>query len=195
MSGRWYQLIGKLYLRGCGVTVGASPTLHGLPIVARTSSSSIVVGDGVVLCSNSRFTALGVNHPVILRTLRPGSAIRIGNNCGLSGTVICAAQRVEIGNNALIGANVTIADTDFHPLDPEGRRFSNDQSKIACAPVRLEDNVFVGAGSTILKGVTIGENSVIGAGSVVTKSIPPNVVAAGNPCRPIKSLAVLEMLA
>jgi acetyltransferase-like isoleucine patch superfamily enzyme len=90
---------------------------------------------------------------------------------------------------------VTITDTDFHPLDPAGRRYCKDDSRIRCAPVRLEDNVFVGAGSTILKGVTIGRNSVIGAGSIVTKSIPANVVAAGNPCRPIGKLAAMEMLA
>ena len=192
---RWYQLIGRLYLWSSGIEAGVKPTLFGLPIVSRAKSSSIVVGDRAVLCSDSRFTALGVNHPVILRTLRRGSQIRLGNDVGLSGTVICAAQRVEIGNSTLIGANVTITDTDFHPIDPAGRRYCNDDSKIRCAPVRLEDNVFVGAGSTILKGVTIGRNSVIGAGSVVTRSIPPNVVAAGNPCRPIGQIADLEMLA
>lgn len=192
LASRWYHAIGKAYLRGQGVVAGTKPTLFGLPIISRAPSSSVTIGDRVVLCSDSRFTALGVNHAVILRTLRRGAEIRLGNDVGLSGTVICAAQRVEIGNNGLIGANVTITDTDFHPLDPHGRRYSRDESKIRSAPVRIEDNVFVGAGSTILKGVTIGANSVIGAGSVVTASIPPNVVAAGNPCRPIKSLVAAD---
>jgi acetyltransferase-like isoleucine patch superfamily enzyme len=86
---------------------------------------------------------------------------------------------------------VTIVDTDFHALDPyvEGGRMSNNDPKnVAAAPVIVEDNVFVGANSIILKGVTIGENSVIGAGSVVTRSIPANVIAAGNPARMLRQL-------
>jgi acetyltransferase-like isoleucine patch superfamily enzyme len=52
----------------------------------------------------------------------------------------------------------------------------------------INDNVWLGAGTTVLKGVEIGENSVIGAGSVVTKNIPANVIAAGNPCRVIRAI-------
>ena len=188
VSSRWYRLIGGYYLRAAGVRVGQKPTLFGLPIVSQSGASLIEIGDRAVLCSKSRFTALGVNHAVILRTLRRGAEILIGNDVGLSGTVICAAQRVEIGDHALLGANVTIADTDFHPLDPIGRRYESDPSRIRCAPVRLERNVFIGAGSVILKGVTIGENSVVGAGSVVSASIPKNCIAAGNPCRVLRKI-------
>ena len=77
------------------------------------------------------------------------------------------------------GANVTIMDGDAHQDD--SRAGKN-------APIVIEDNVWIGANATILKGVTIGRNSLIGAGSVVVKSIPENVIAAGNPCRVIKSL-------
>lgn len=56
------------------------------------------------------------------------------------------------------------------------------------APIVIEDDVWVGAHSFILKGVTIGARSIIGAGSVVTKNIPADCVAAGNPCRVIKNL-------
>jgi len=185
---RWYRLIGPLYLRACRLTFGKSPSLFGLPIVSMAPSSLIALGDRAVLCSNSLFTALGVNHPVVLRTLRSGAEIRIGNDAGLSGTTICAAQSVVIGDNALIGANVTIADTDFHALDPQGRRYNQQESSIRSAPVRIEDNVFIGTGSIVLKGVTIGENSVIGAGSVVSSSIPRNSIAAGNPCRVLRRL-------
>ena len=195
LCARWWKMIGRIYLQSSGVAVGEDLTLFGLPVISLANSSSIVIGDRAVLCSDSRFTALGVNHAVVLRTLRQGAQILLGNDVGLSGTSVCAAQRIEIGHNALIGANVTITDTDFHPLDPAGRRYCKDDSRIHSAPVRLEENVFVGAGSTILKGVTIGRNSVIGAGSIVAKSIPANVVAAGNPCRPIGNLPALEMLA
>ena len=57
-----------------------------------------------------------------------------------------------------------------------------------CKPIIIEDNVWLGINSSVLKGVTIGKNSVIGAGSVVTKNIPANVIAAGNPCRVIKKI-------
>ncbi len=60
--------------------------------------------------------------------------------------------------------------------------------KEQCAPVRLEDNVFVGAGSIILPGVRIGKNTIIGAGSLVNKDVPSNCIAAGNPIKIIKQL-------
>jgi len=89
----------------------------------------------------------------------------------------------------MLGANVTIADTDFHALEPRGRRFNKNPEAIGSAPVRIQDNVFVGTGAYILKGVTIGANSVVGAGSVVTSSIPADVIAAGNPARVIRRLS------
>ena len=70
-------------------------------------------------------------------------------------------------------------------MNYEVRRTSNEGTK--SAPIAMEDDVWVGAHSIILKGVTIGARSIIGAGSVVTKSIPADCVAAGNPCMLIKS--------
>jgi maltose O-acetyltransferase len=60
------------------------------------------------------------------------------------------------------------------------------------APVHLEENVFIGDGTKILKGVTIGRDSVVGAGSVVTRSIQPGVIAAGNPARVVRDLVDAE---
>ena len=71
-------------------------------------------------------------------------------------------------------------------LDNRYRCTSNEGTK--SPPIVIEDDVWVGAHSIILKGVTIGARSIIGAGSVVTKSIPADCVAAGNPCRVIKNL-------
>lgn len=90
---------------------------------------------------------------------------------------------IYIGNHVMIGPNVTIA-TAGHPIDPDLRR-EVAQFNI---PVRIGDNVWIGANSVVLPGVTIGENSVIGAGSVVTKDIPANVVAVGNPCRVLREV-------
>lgn len=84
---------------------------------------------------------------------------------------------IYIGDFVMIGPNVTIA-TAGHPINPVLRK------KVAQfnIPVKSGNNVWIGANSVILPGISIGENSVIGAGSIVTKNIPDNVVAVGNPC-------------
>jgi acetyltransferase-like isoleucine patch superfamily enzyme len=181
-------LIGRLRLRVEGVTFGEGLVLLGIPIVSRADKSSIVLGRRVVLVSDSWYTALGVNHPVVLRTLGPGAEIVINDDVGISGGAICAARRIAIGPGCLLGANVTIADTDFHPVRPENRRYEDRPSHVPAAPVTIDENVFIGSDVIVLKGVHIGRNSVIGAGSVVTQDVPPDSVAAGIPCRVIGSV-------
>jgi acetyltransferase-like isoleucine patch superfamily enzyme len=178
----------KLHL--LGVEYGEGVTFFGSPIVSRMPGTTIKIGSYVQLCSWSWFTALGVNHPVVLRTLEVGALIEIGDHVGISGGSICAAKSVSIGSYTMFGANVTVADTDFHPLKAENRRYSNEG--VNAAPVVVGRNVFVGTGSIILKGVHIGDNCIIGAGAVVTHSIPANTIAAGNPCKVIRSLLEAE---
>ena len=185
---RWWNLTGRILLKINGVTFHGPPILYGYPIVSLKPDSKIVLGDAVVLCSDSRFTDLGVARPVILRTLSSKARIIIGPDTGLSGVVICAADSIEIGSECLLGADVQIFDNDFHKLTPENRRHDNSPDKIGTAPVIIEDNVFIGAGSKVMKGVKIGKNSVIGAGSIVSRDIPPNSIAAGNPARIIAEL-------
>ena len=100
-------------------------------------------------------------------------------------------QKINFGNNVMIGGNTVIYDTNFHSLDPSLRNTNNDKVYAKKAAVNIKDNVFIGAHTTILKGVTIGENSVIGACSVVSKDIPPNEIWAGNPAKFIKKIIVL----
>ena len=90
---------------------------------------------------------------------------------------------IYIGHHVMIAPNVTITATG-HPVHPELRKNGTQFS----IPVRIEDDVWIGANVVILPGVTIGKNSVIGAGSVVTKNIPQNVVAVGNPCRVLREI-------
>jgi acetyltransferase-like isoleucine patch superfamily enzyme len=99
----------------------------------------------------------------------------------MSGTTICAAQSVVIGDYTRIGANVTIADTDFHSLDPSKRRDNDEANYAKVAPIVIGHDVFIGASSFILKGVRVGDYAVVGAGSVVTKDVPDYAVVAGNP--------------
>ncbi len=90
---------------------------------------------------------------------------------------------IYVGDSVMFGPNVTVA-TAGHPVNPELRR-AVAQFNI---PVHIGNNVWIGANSVILPGVTIGDNSVIGAGSVVTKDIPENVVAVGNPCKVLREI-------
>ncbi|MEA1989588.1 MAG: DapH/DapD/GlmU-related protein [Pseudomonadota bacterium] len=187
----YYKFFLPVYLKLSGVSCLGRINIVGKPIITLNAHSRIILKENVTLCSDSKYTDLGVNHPVVLRTLRANAEIIIGSFTGISGGSFCAFSSIIIGNNCLIGANVTISDSDFHSLKPQNRRFNVNEEDIMTSPVVLEDNVFVGTGSIILKGVTVGENSVIGAGSVVTKNIPSNCIYAGNPAKLIKSLSVL----
>ena len=96
---------------------------------------------------------------------------------------ILDVAKVTIGENVLFAPNVSIY-TAGHPVHPVSRQSGYEYG----IPVTIGDNVWVGGNVVITPGVTIGDNVVIGAGSVVTKDIPANVVAAGNPCRVIRSI-------
>nr|WP_303621206.1 acyltransferase [Kocuria sp. WN036] len=149
-------------------------------------NSHIELGNGVVLCSDSKRTALGVSRPVILRTLTPSALISIGDEVGLSGTVVCSAYSVHIGDRCLIGADVIICDTDFHPVDCVPRRHEPIPEPISDDAIHIGNDVFIGARSTILKGTTIGDGAVVGAGSLVSGDVPAWTVYAGIPARLIR---------
>lgn len=113
-----------------------------------------------------------------------GSRIALGDHVyANTGLTVIDDTFVTIGSHVMLGPRVTISAAS-HPVDPELRR----QAYQYDLPVVLEENVWVGAGATILPGVTIGKNSVIGAGSVVERDIPPDVVAAGVPCRVLREI-------
>ena len=113
-----------------------------------------------------------------------GRRITLGDHVyANTGLTVIDDTFVTIGSHVMLGPRVTISAAS-HPVDPELRR----QAYQYDLPVVLEENVWVGAGATILPGVTIGKNSFIGAGSVVDRDIPPDVVAAGVPCRVLREI-------
>jgi len=177
------SLMARVRLYAEAVDVAEGVTLIGVPIVQRAPDSRIDIGPRVVLCSTSRATALGVAHPVVLRTLRPTATLSIGADTGISGATICAAVSVQIGARCLIGADAMIVDTDFHPLAPAGRRYAGDEGGIGSAAVVIGDDVFLGARCAVLKGVNIGAGSVVGCGAVVVSDVPSGSIVAGNPAR------------
>ena len=113
-----------------------------------------------------------------------GKHVHFGNNVYANfGLTLVDDTDIYVGDKVMFGPHVTVA-TAGHPINPE-LRYQAMQYNI---PVRIGENVWLGAHCVVLPGVTIGDNSVIGAGSVVTKDIPPNVVAVGNPCRVLREI-------
>ena len=147
----------------------------------------------------------------------PGK-IKIGNHCEIAGSLIsqddgritigdCTMIRensiigsicnVTIGSYVIISNNIHIYDNNNHPTDPSIRKemckqdFHGDCWRwkySAFSPVVIQDNVFIGERSTILKGVTIGEGAIVASNSVVTKDVPPYTIVAGNPAKVVKKI-------
>ncbi len=162
-----------------GICYGKRVKFVGNTIFFKAPSSSIIIGDDCFFVSTSHANFRGINHKCIIETRIEGARIKIGRGCGLSGVSIVADRFVSIGNNVLVGANCIIGDRDDH-----GDKYPQCQPK----PVIIKDKVWLGMNVVVLKGVTIGENTIIGANSIVTNDIPANCVAAGVPCRIIKTL-------
>jgi maltose O-acetyltransferase len=113
-----------------------------------------------------------------------GYNISVGTDTFVNyGAIVLDVVPVAIGDRVQIGTGVQILTAD-HPRDPELRRTGAESG----SPVTIEDDVWIGSGAIVCPGVSVGANSVIGAGSVVTRAVPAGVVAAGNPCRVIRSL-------
>ena len=117
-----------------------------------------------------------------------GCNIYFGNNCEVNmNCTFLDDNKIIIGDNVLIAPNVQIY-TAYHPTHYLDRfTISENETfnfcKTQTAPVIIGKNVWIGGGTIILPGVTIGDNTVIGAGSVVTKDIPADTIAYGNPCK------------
>lgn len=149
---------------------------YGLPHIRIANSSKVSVGANCVFRSSATSNLIGINRRCILFA-DANAELSIGEKSGLSGTVIGCFKSIRLGKNVRCGANTLITDSDWHQNDPRSGE---------PRPVNIGDNVWLGVNVTVLKGVTIGENTVIGAGSLVVKDIPANVIAAGNPCKVLR---------
>lgn len=146
-----------------------------------TRSPGLVFGDGVRAYA---WTAFNVE---------PAGVLEIGDRSILVGAVFMCARSIVIGRDVVVAYHVTIADSDFHPLDPESRRRDaianapggdrEGRSAFEARPVVIEDGARIGIGAIILKGTRVGRNARIGAGAVVTADVAPGAVVAGNPAR------------
>ena len=146
-----------------------------------TRDPGLVIGDR---CAVYAWTTFNVE---------PDGQLLVGDDCVLVGAVFMCAERIELGRGVVVSYGVTIADSDFHPVDPDARRLDalanapggdrRSRPLIESRPVRIGDGAWVGIGAIVLKGVAIGEGARIGAGAVVTRDVPAGAVVEGNPAR------------
>ena len=146
----------------------------------------LIIGNRFFCNNTCTSNSIGLIQPCIFNISKRNSVIKIGDNVGISGSTLNASQRIEIGDNSIIGSGCLITDTDSHPIIAADRHRSDWQKYTKRKPIYIGKNVFVGARSIVMKGVTIGDGAVIGAGSVVTKDVPTNAIVAGNPAKIIK---------
>jgi acetyltransferase-like isoleucine patch superfamily enzyme len=115
----------------------------------------------------------------------PGAYLHVGHNVYLNnGATVVAYCGIEIGDNTFIGDFVAVYDTNHHSLD--------GAHPVKSAPVVIGTNVWLGRHVTVLPGSRIGDHTVVSAGSVVRGDLPPRVLAAGNPAKPIRKLDIPE---
>lgn len=182
---RFYNLI---KLNTYGINHGKHTVIHGHFGLYLAENAFVRIGDFFYCSSGKHLNPLCRNIQANI-TINKNAILCIGNNVGMSSPTIWAHISITIGNNVMLGANVTIMDSDAHSLNYKERRILTlDKSKKHDKPIVIEDDVFIGMNSIILKGVTIGARSIIGAGSVVTESIPADCIVAGNPAKIIRTL-------
>jgi acetyltransferase-like isoleucine patch superfamily enzyme len=189
------KIIFLIKIKWWGISVGSGLSMCGIMSIMKAPGSLISIGDRCRILSKFNSNLHGLDRKSMFSTLQANAKLIIGNDCGFSSLVIACSDNISIGDRVMIGANCTITDTDSHSIDFRER--SPDYYKLRCkgwtenvktSPISIEDDVFIGMHCIILKGVTIGKGSVIGAGCIVSKSIPGNVIAAGNPAVPVRKL-------
>ena len=153
-------------------------TAVGFPVRV---AGSVQIHNGGTIRIGDRVRVRATHVPVELASLE-GGALDIGRGTFInSGVSICAQKSVTIGRNCAIGNYSLIMDSDFH-------RVGDHTLPPEASPVVIEDDVWLGARVTILKGVTVGRGAVVAAGAVVTKNVAPNTLVGGVPARFIKQI-------
>ncbi len=156
---------------GTGLRIESMPYIRG--------KGEITVGNGVNLSGKIVIEFAGDKAP----QFTIGDKSFIGHGC-----IFNLRSGITIGNDCLIASNVCMQDNDGHPLDPVARARGDAVLPEQIKPIIIGNNVWIGWGATILKGVTIGDNAIIGAGSVVTKPVLSNEIVGGNPAKKIGSV-------
>ncbi len=153
------------------------------------SKFPLISGYGTVNVGDNVTIGRDVNFAVSYKVME-NPTITIGDNVYLGfQTCFFCADRITVGNRVLIAAGVHIYDNNNHPLDPVERADNKPVEKENISPVTIGNDVWIGSGSCILKGVTIGDGAVVALRSVVTKDVPPMAIVAGNPAKVVKFIS------
>jgi acetyltransferase-like isoleucine patch superfamily enzyme len=177
---------------------------HGvLPPNVRVGAGTVISGEFAFKRFRSRMTpalVIGAQSTMdgVQFAIGEEGSIEIGESCYFTNAVLLCELALRIGSYVVVGWNTTIADTDFHPLEPALRV----ADAVACSPlgrgrprppiarraVVIEDDVWIGPNATILKGVTIGAGSFVEPGALVTRDVPPRSRVTGNPATVVGSV-------
>ena len=171
-----------------GVSLGPRSRIRGWVKLVRKRGAEITIGERFNFSSGLNINRIS-RRQIGCICAEEGARIVIGDNVGMSSPCLWARNSITVGNNVNIGACCVIMDHDAHSLNFELRRSRADElGDIASAPIVIGDDVLIGTGCYILKGVHIGPRSIVGAGSVVTRDVPPGEIWAGNPARFIRKI-------
>lgn len=194
----------KMFLKGRGRSIrpnflsfceiGLDSEVSGMQVEVRRPDRSRIflrIGDGAVVSGNFVFE-------------NSEGFIDIGDQTFIGKSLFISVDRISIGKNVLVSWGCTLMDTDAHSVFPDARKGDvsdwkrgvmegklgkyKNWEQVKHAPIVIEDDVWIGFNSIILKGVTIGRGAVVGAGSVVTKDVPPFAVVVGNPARVVRQM-------
>ena len=187
MAGEWYDCHDKVFLEFKNKTHRLLMKYNSLPYDHKEEKRQVLKE-----MLGSVGTKVSIGHSFICDY---GRNIHIGNNVTVNtGCTFVDCNRITIGNNVLIAPNVQIY-TATHSIELNERLTPMETDEgieyirhTYALPGTIEDGCWIGGGVIILPGITIGKGSVIGAGSVVTKNIPPDSLAAGNPCKVIRKI-------
>lgn len=160
-------------------SVGSGFVMEELPYIQ--GRGRIVIGENVRLSGKSGFAFN--NRHLETPLLKIGDRTFLGHDCSIR-----VAASIEIGRDCLIASRVVIADFDGHPVDADRRRNQESSAWEDIKPVRIGDDVWVGTGAIVLKGVSIGDRSIVAAHAVVSKDVAPDCIIAGNPARVVREL-------
>jgi len=179
----------ELSLRGVRISSLLKLTVVGRPIISLSIGSYVSIGKDVILMSSSRFCLSSVLYaPCKIKAIFSSAVIQIDDGASLNGTsIVCRSTKISIGARTMIGPNVTILDSPFHPQWPLSNRNNYPGVELDEA-VEIGEDVWIGAQVIILPGSKIGSGSIIGAGSIVKGVIEPNCLAVGSPAKMVKYL-------
>lgn len=175
----------RLLAKWWNINLGRNCRFIGIPYFHKHPTGTIVIGESCLFRSSEWSNSIGLNRRCFISSGSDAEMV-IGRQSGFSATIISASVSIRIGDYVICGANCTICDNDRHPISISKNRA---QLPGESAPVVIEDNVFLGMNTVVLKGVKIGYGTVVASNSVVVSSLPERVLAGGCPARIIRNIS------